>query len=348
MIIRHRIGARIAVAVTAAVVVLVGMSGSVPARANPNHIDPAELDRGADPGVAYLVGDTIHDGHRRVAATRLGEHHDLWTTFRGYVLDDFVQSREVFRLVFVSHGGQKRVIARRSWPTGEAISPNGRRIAWGQAMGRLGPPTMVKVGNPNSGRVLASRRFDFATVFGVTRSRVLLTLRDKHAETTWWWNYERDTLSLVSSQPARRADLRHDRIVLGTGPEDSFCNRVAPLSVPEQTLWASCGIGPRRWSPDGARALATHTYFDESGTDRWLTTRDRTGQRLGHVNGRLDWDSTWEDNHHFLTVAQSGKKAAIIRCTVGGRCERASSLWGVAWNGYPPYYVAPPVVLPDN
>lgn len=350
MTVQPRIRRSLAAAASAATVALVALSGSVPVQANPSRLDPATLGRGADPFVPYLVGDTIRDGHRQVAATRRGDHYRLWTTTRGYVLDDFVQSSEVFRLVFVGHGGQQRVIARRSWPTGEAVSPSGRRIAWGKAVGRLGPPTVVTVGNPNDGRVVASRRFHFATVFAVTGSRVLLTLRGRNTpETTWWWNYRRDTLSQVSSQPARRVDVRHDRIVLGTGSEDSFCNRVAPLSRPEQTLWASCRIGPRSWSPDGARALATHTYFDETGTDRWLTVRDRTGKRLGRVDGRLDWDSVWEDDRHFLTVAQGDNgSAAVIRCTVAGRCERASPLWDVPWHGYPPFYLAPPVVLPDN
>jgi hypothetical protein len=340
----------VVVGVTAGALGLVAVGGPAPASAVPDRLDPATLARGTDPGVAHLVGDTIVDGDRRVAATTLGEHGDLWTTSRGYVVDDVVQGRETFRLVYVSRSGEKRVIARRSWPTGTAVSPGQRRIAWGKALGRLGPPTVVKVANPDTGRVLASRRFHFATVFAVSDRRVLLTLRAKGGpETTWWWDYRNDTLSQVSIEPARRADLRHDRVVLATGAEDSFCNRVARLSSPERTLWASCAVAPHAWSPSGRRATATHTYFDETGTDRWLTVRDRTGDRVGRVTGRLDWDTAWEDDRHFLTMAQNGHgQAAVVRCTVGGTCERASRLWDVGWDGYPPYYLAPPVVLSGN
>jgi hypothetical protein len=340
----------LAVALTAAAAALLAASGLVPAAANPDHVDPAALRRGPDPQVAHLVGDTIVDGHRRVAATTRGEHDSLWTTARGYVVDDVGPGGKVFRLVHLGPGGHRRVIAHREWPTGTAVSADGRRIAWGKALGRLGPPTVVRVADPDTGRVLATRRFHFATVFAVSESGVLLTKRAKSGpETTWWWDYRRDTVSGVSDQPARRVDLQHDRIVLGTGPEDSFCIRVAPLSDPARTLWASCRLAPHTWSPSGARATATHTYFDETGTDRWLTVRDRSGQRLGSVNGRLDWDTAWEDDRHVLTMAQNGDgKAAVIRCTVGGRCERASRLWDVGWDGYPPYYLAPPVVLSRN
>lgn len=326
-------------------------SSTTPARiGTPSYLDPAKLSRGPDPRVAYLMGDTIVDGPRRIAATRLGDHWRLWTTARGYVLVDFVDSRNGFRLVYVSRSGAKRVIARRGpvqFETGTAVSPSRRRIAWG-----TGRPRVVTVANPDSGRVLARRRLpQFATVIAVSDSRVLLSLTGTLSEArSWWWDYRQNTLTQFSAEDVIRADIRRDRIVLTTGPEDRFCNRVAPLSNPERTLWSSCRISPRAWSPDGKRALATWTYFDENGTDRWLTVRDRTGERLGRVTGRLDWDAVWEDDWHFLTKAQSNRGiAAVIRCTVRGRCERASRIWDTGWDGrYPPFYLSPPVVLSSN
>lgn len=322
------------------------LSGPVPAQARPGYLDPATLSRGPDPRVAHLVGDTIVDGPRRVPATRLGDHWDLWTTRRGYLLNDYVERRDAFRLVYVSRSGDKRLIDRRRGPADVAVSPSRRRVAWGQ--GRA----PVAVADPDTGRVLARRDFpEYATVVAVSEARVLLTLQPREAPTTtWWWDYRRDVLSQLSGEAAVRADIRHDRVVFWTGPEDRFCNRVAPLSRPDRTLWSSCRVGPRAWSPDGRRALATWTYFDENGTDRWLTVRDRTGDRLGgRVTGRLDWEAVWEDDRHFLTAVQSNQGiAAVIRCTVGGRCDRASRLWDVGWDGYPPFYLPPPVVLTNN
>ncbi len=344
---RHGTLARVlAVTALTALTVVTLLSGPVPARVRtPHFIDPAQLSRGPDPRVAHLIGDTIVDGHRRVPATRLGDHWGLWTTARGYVVNDYVEARRVFRLVYVSRSGDKRLIARRGNPAGVAVSPSRRQIAWGQ--GRA----PVRVADPDTGRVIARRMFlEYANVVAVSGTRVLLTLQPKEAPaTTWWWDYRRNVLSRLSDQGAVGADIRHDRIVLRTGTDGRFCNRVAPLSQPDRTLWSSCRTGPRAWSPDGRRALATWTYFDELGTDRWLTVRDGTGERVARVTGRLDPDAVWEDDRHFLTMAQSNRGiAAVIRCTVRGRCERASRLWDVGWDGYPPFYVSPPVVLADN
>ena len=326
------------------------LAAPAPGWANPGHVDPASLPRGGDPRVAHLVADEIRDGDRRVPATTRGEHVDLWVAARGYVLTDWVQATERYRLTFVAPGGRQRLLARPARLAGAAVSPGGRRLAWAEERGRLGPPTVVTVVRPATGAVLASRRFHLAHVVAVSGSRVLLTLRSRDtAEATWWWDYRLDTLAQVSGDAARRADLRHDRVVLATGAEDSFCSRVAPLSDPAATLWSSCRVAPYRWSPGGGRALATHTYFDESGTDRWLTVGDRTGARLGLVAGRLGWGPAWEDNRHVLLLAQGDRgDAAVLRCTVAGRCERASRTWDVGWHGYPPYYLAPPVVLARN
>jgi hypothetical protein len=354
MTIQHTIGGTLVAVVTSAALALAALSGSAPAVANPNHVDPATLSRGPDPKAVYLVNDTIIDGSRRIPATVRGDHWDLWATARGYVLHDIVQdgNTSLDRLVYVDRLGDKRLIARMQADLfGTAVSPSRQRIAWRRIAWREpGNPAVVTVANPDTGRVLAHRRFAIAEVVAVSDRRVLLNLKERDTPwTAWWWDYRRDTLSQVSRSRAVRADIRHDRIVLATGPEDSFCNRIAPLSHPERTLWESCRIGPRSWSPDGRRALATWTYFDETGTDRWLTVRDRTGARLGQVNGRLDWDAVWEDDRHFLTMAQSRDTAAVIRCTVAGRCERAGELWRVPWDGhYPPYYAPPPVLLPEN
>lgn len=341
---------RAALALVVAMAGLVAASAAVPAQGDTKNVDPAALARGANAAVAHLVRNTIRDGGREVAATRRGKHLDLWTVRRGYVLNDWVRRAQRYRLVHVDRAGHKRLVARMRDQTGIAVSSGGRRIAWGEARGELGPPMVVRVANPNTGRILAGRRFYWGFVAAVSKERVLLTRRGPDTRaTTWWWNYRTDRMSKVSNQAAIRADLEHNRVVLATGPADSFCNRVAPLAHPTRTLWRSCRITPHDWTPRGGRALATHTYFDDAGTDRWLVVGDRTRRRVGRVTGRLDWDAVWEDDRHFLTMAQSDAgKAAVIRCTVAGRCERASRLWHLRRPDYQPNYIAPPVVLAGN
>lgn len=313
-------------------------------------VDPSTLGRGENPTVAYLVRDTIRDGDLRVPATTRGHHEELWTVAGGYLLDDQVGPRDVHRLVYVARSGAKRTIARHRWPTGTVVSPDGRWISWGEALGRdpgPAPPALVTVARPRSGRVVASRRFHWATVLAVSGHRVLLTRMGRNERwTTWWWNFRRDTMSRLSPDLGVRASLAHRRLVLGVGEQDAFSYRVAPLDRPRRTLWNAPLNSPRSWSPDGTRTLATHNYLDDTGTTRWDVRTDRTGQRLLRVTGRLDWTAVWEDDSHFLVIAQGDDgAAAVVRCSVGGDCERASRVWALEVPDYLPNYIAPPVLL---
>jgi hypothetical protein len=341
---------RILAALTTSAAALALGASAIPAQANPNHVDPAALDRGAAPRIAHLVNNVIHDGDRKIRVRRASMHLDLWTTARGYVVTDQVDNDNYrMRITAVSNSGDRKVIGRLSWLEGSAVSPQGTRMAWGEAQGDLGEPVIVTVVDPHTGAVKARRSFERAEVIAVSGRRVLLTRPGYRRDIkTWWWNYRDNTTRKISDQYARRADIRHDRIVFAPGSGVPDCNRVARLSRPGITLWRDCNITPHAWSPNGEQALATHIYFDVAGTDRWVTVDGRTGEKGGRVNGRLDWDVAWESNRHFLTMAQGDDgNAAIIRCTPSGSCERASRVWDLEIDP-DAYYVAPPVVLSSN
>jgi hypothetical protein len=349
MTVRRSIRTRLALtAATAAGVVAATVAGA--AQALPPHVvDPATLARGANPSVPYMVRNTIHDGDLTVRSYAAGRPLDLWSTARGYVVRTWYQRQREFVIAFVDQAGTGLIGSSRG-DAGVAVSPDGRRMAWGKGTNELRTPTVVRVTNPNTGRVLARHSFPWATVLAVTEHRVLLTrLSARTPKTTWWWNYETDTLRKLSDRGALRADVTHDRVVFESGPPDSFCNRVAPLSHPRRTLWRSCALAPHDWSPSGRRVLATFTYFDDAGTARWVTFADPSTKRLGRIDGRFGWDGVFEDDTHFLVVAENAKgQAAIVRCTLAARCERASRIWEMGPVDYQPNYVAPPVVLPNN
>ncbi|HET8604612.1 MAG TPA: hypothetical protein VFM09_11835 [Marmoricola sp.] len=324
----------------------------VPAGAAGGAVDPAALPRGADPAVAYLVHDTIRDGALRVPATRRGHHNALWVVAGGYVVRDYnVGRRHLVRVVFISRTGARREIARsRDWiPV--AVAPSGRRLAFQRPADPTLQRAFVTVENPRSGHVVARREFRLGNLVALAAGRVLLGRRlHWHHPATVWWNYRRGSVRRLYHQAAIGADVRHDKVVFNTSSVADFCNRVAVLSRPARTLWRSCAIYPHQWSPDGRRAIATHTYFDAAGTDRWWVVDGRTAQRQAMITGRLDWNAVWEDNQHFLTSAQSDAgKAAVIRCDLAGSCERASRLWDVPLPAEPSlYYAPPPVVLAQN
>ena len=337
----------VALLAAAAGLVAFGIPGA--ALQAPDAVEPAALPRGGNPRVVHVVEATIRDGDLRVAATR--RHHvALWSTAKGYLLKDAGSQpdRIAYRLVHVDRDGARHVLSRMVRSV--AVSPDGTRVAWSVDLGRDGSPAQVTVAVADTGRVIASRRFhDGIQVTAMTRHRVLLSRLFTYRHGTSWWNLDRDRLRRISDLSAVGADLRHDRLVLDIPRDAPACNMVAPLSHPSRELWRSCRIYPHAWSPDGEHVLATHTYFDDSGTDRWLVIDSTTRERVGRVLGRLDWDAAWEDDGHFLTKAQSASgEAAVIRCTLDGRCERASRLWDLGPVDYQPFYVSPPVVLPSN
>ncbi|GAA1159191.1 hypothetical protein [Nocardioides aquiterrae] len=320
--------------------------------AAPSPVDPAALSRGADPTVVHLVRDTIHDGALRVPATERGRHDALWVVSGGYLLRDYnVGHPHHVVVVFVDPAGARRVVARsRDW-IDVAASPSGERVATEHATGPGLLRSVVTVSDPATGRVVASRTMRLVTLAAVTDHRVLLGKRARwHDPATVWWNYDRDRRWRLYDEAALGADVRHDRVVFDRTDRGEFCLRVAVLSRPGHTLWRGCGRYPHQWSPDGSLALASWSYFDAAGTDRWWVVDGRTGAPRSMITGRLDWDAVWEDDTHFLTLAQGEEGgAAIIRCDLDGVCERASRIWDVPVPEEPSlYYAPPPVVLAGN
>lgn len=325
---------------------------AVPAPAGPAHLDPAALQRGEDPAVPYLVRNTIRDGALRVPATRGGDHQALWVVAGGYVARDVnVGPRHLTRVVYIARDGSRRVVSRSADFVTVAVSGSGRRVAVQHQSGSTGLRTRVTVFRARSGQVVASRELRLARLVAVTDRRVLVGLRAHwHHPATVWWNYGSGRTHRLYHQAAVGADVRHDKVIFERSTVGESCNRVAVLSRPARTLWHGCRIYPHQWSPNGRHALATHTYFDAAGTDRWWVVAGRTAVREARITGRLDWNAVWEDDTHFLTVAQSDAgKAAIIRCTLAGSCERASRLWDDPVPADPSvFYASPPVVLAER
>jgi hypothetical protein len=347
---RSRATRLLAVASAAAAALALGPALAAPAQAKPAHLDPAALARGADPQIPYLLGNTLHDGDRTVRVAKAPNHIALYETRRGYVVvDNLPRAKRTFRITSISDSGRRKVIARPEASYTTALSPFGNRLAWSDRISDLSGRSIVKVVDPHTGRRVARRAFRNADVLAVTANRVLITrtLPGGNEAVTLWWNYRRDRVRQVAPQQGLHADVRNDVLALSR-PFAGACARVVRLSRPERQLYRNCRIDPHTWSPNGRHAMATNIYFDAPGTDRWVVTDARTGEPRARVTGRLDWDVAWEDNRHFLTMAQSDQgKAAVIRCDLQARCERAGRLWDRAVNE-DEYFVGPPVLLASN
>jgi hypothetical protein len=341
---------RLGLSLVAACATAAALLTQASARAEVDSIAPSSLPRGADPQVAFLVHDVIRDGDLRIPVSGKGKHDALWEVAGGYVLRDVnVAPGSRTRLTFVSDTGARREIARaRDWLT-VAVSADGRRIAYQRTMSRTGELTVVTVEKPRSGRILARHRFRLAVVVALDAERVLLGMRANWRDpASVWWHYRAGRTQRWYDQAAVSADIPHDRVVFDWQGGGEFCTRVASLRHPRRTLWRSCRMRPHQWSPDGTRALATHAYFDAPGTTRWWVIGGSSPERELTVAGRLDWHAVWEDDGHFLTLAQGDDGlAAIVRCDLTGSCERASRTWEMPLDP-DLYYTSPPVTLAEE
>ncbi len=311
-------------------------------------LDPGSLERGADPSLPYLVNDQIRDGDIRINVASQPNHLSLWETAGGYLLLDQLFSTGQMRLTAYDRDGESRVIA-----SGEildvVVSEDKRRIAVVDDLnGGLGP-FAVKVVNPTTGNEFGARHFGYADAIALDGERVFLNRRDGGDIVSGTWKYETNVVKTLAQRQLLDADLRQRILVfagIGSGGGEG-CARVTWMGE-SQALWRACQFEPVDWSRDGRHALATWDYFDMAGTDRWLTVDGRNGERTGRVSGRLDWIAVWESNNRFLTIAQGDDgQTAIVRCTVGGACERASRTWD---RPVVPdlYYNAPPVLIAEN
>lgn len=212
----------------------------------PPHLDPAALHRGPNSRIVYLIRDTIRDGKQRIAAPTWGSHEALWKTSAGYLLRDRRGSQ--IRLVFVDPRGNKRVLARSPGFIGTAVSLTARLVAWDKDVDDEGVRKVVKIANPDTGRVLASHRFRRASVVAVNRSWVLIAqgIRTPAAR-TFWWNYKEDVRSHVYDQAAIGVDLRHAVPPRpgGPGPQHRRAARPAAASaIPSTPRPAGSGTRP--------------------------------------------------------------------------------------------------------
>ena len=336
--------------VAAACAVSLALAPLTPSHADPDDLLPSALALGPEPALAHIVHDVLRDGERRIGLPARGQHEALWEVVGGYVVRTIdVGPRHRSRVLFVADTGERRELARsRGW-IAVAVSTDRRRVAHHRTVSRTGERTVVTVTEPTSGRVVGQRRFRLATLVAVDGDRVLLGRRLNWRDpASAWWNYRADRVRRWYGQAAVSADLAHDRAVFDRQSAGEFCLRVALVSEPGHTLWRSCRVRPHRWSPDGSRALATHAYFDAAGTTRWWVLAGNGPVREATFAGRLDWHAVWEDDTHFLTIAQGDDgQAAIVRCDVTGACERASRTWSLPLDP-DLFYASPPVVLAEH
>jgi hypothetical protein len=291
------------------------------ARATPSSgLDPTTLPRGADPAVTWLGGTVMHTrgGRERglpipaakAGVTRfLGRSRHSWVV--GILGGPYVASTKVVR---IHHGRYRTVVTVPSYydrPT-YLLTRHGDRL--------------FTVDYDRGGSEVTAYDLDghvLGHLGGALGVQPLDAAGDAlylgaHGTERWQPGDGRATLATYGGL----VDVPRDVVFVGrdkgVGPTS--------LSHPGEPAWSVRGFAPRSVSPDG-QWVAGYTAASITGRHRRLVVRSMVDGSPQPTTGLLqepDAALGWEDGGHLLVGVHSSRGNALLRCDVGGSCERAT------------------------
>lgn len=287
--------------------------------------------RGAKPKVAFYDrrSHRIHEGDRSIRVRFPGFVTQLATVRGGYVLVNQrsdLNARTTFR--FVNTSGRSRIVGHGWFAYLTAVSADGRRIAFSTGGARR--TSVVRVSDGKT----ASRLFPGGgEVVALGRVRALVTVGSR----TWWWTPRTGRVTHYSGDQAYAADPTARRVAMLQGDTSrTYVGSFPRGSRPQWRLPDAERVG--RFADDHRRVLTLGHRAGRRTEGSYTLLRVRTTQ-TGVVRrtfvGRLDpvQDPRWEDPTTFLALVKARHqrrgtvREAWLRCTVGGRCERASMVF---------------------
>lgn len=290
-------------------------------------IRPGALDRGPRAAVPHTVGRTIHAGGDRIR-TDLAHRPTLeGRSKQGFVVKTIAPGGGPARLWNIHRDGSKTFLARlpRTWQAVE-VSTDGSRVAYSWA-----PRNRVKVSVllTRSGRRIDTAVFPnrFTELVGFGKRRTLMARWRPGA--TFWYSPATGNRQRIANKDTWQADVQRNRIALAIpvsrGGYDGVCLRYSKLSAPRQQLWYSCKQKPVAWAGRGGKVLTTNIASDGLGPTAFQVRRSG-GKLLRTYRADLFGSARFSGKNTVLFSAQGPRKAALVRCVVGGSCERATRL----------------------
>ena len=275
---------------------------------------PIALPRGADPAVVWMSGRTVHTADGRaetlpIPASHapylrlLGKRHGAWI-----VLDNTEATVKVLSI----KGQRVRTIWRHvvyDPGTVYALARGGDEVVqWFTDRGDRTAATVFDL----RGHHVATRHFGAGLILDFAGDTLLLGFGK-----TFSWRPGSAPARIAGS--ASWADAQRDVLFVDdadykTGP--------TTLSAPGVPAWTAPFL-PRAISPDGAWVAGL------SGSE--LVVRSMATGAKAPVSGlRLAPDAalTWEPGGALLAQVRSTSGDALVRCTTGGACERATDPLG--------------------
>jgi hypothetical protein len=278
-------------------------------------INAGTLPMGPPPSVPYLVGRTIHAGHRRipvrVPATDAGHLQLLGLTPKGWAVVGWSE-----RLLLVTAKRTTKVFRVTEWdPFTNAwyLSRDHRRIVTAVEEDQAGTDIQVWHLDGRKGPHTFSENDAYPSDIDGHR----MVLQEDGATRLWAWGHKPRKIA-GSSQ---LAGLDQDLLFIGgyqrSGPTS--------LSHPGIPPWKT-GFAPIAMSPDG-RAVLTERSGAGSGYafPGVVVLGLERGRSLG------SWDVSglsqsrvvvWETDRTVLLGVQTSLGQTLVRCRLGGGCER--------------------------
>ena len=302
-------------------------------RAPRTELYPRTAARGPNPRVAYYDrrSHRIHEGTRSVPVRFPGLFMQLADVRGGWVTvnqESDLAATTTFR--FVNRLGRSRVLAREPYANLNAVSADGRRIALSTAGARR--TLVVRVADG----AVASREFKGGgRVAALGRVRALVATGTGSV----WWTPRSRTVTHYSGDQPYAADTTTRRVALLRGDTaETYVGSYPRGSRPRWELPDGERVG--RFSADDRHVLTLGHRASDPGGPVYTLLRTRSTQR-GVVRrtylGRLDpvQDPRWETPTTLLALVRQARAhhgtvmEAWLRCTVKGRCERASMVFEV-------------------
>ncbi|MDN5852526.1 MAG: hypothetical protein L0K86_06695 [Actinomycetia bacterium] len=290
--------------------------------------DPTELRKGKTQA-AYVDRKMLHDGKKKL---KLNVPHDVWDAYhlkRGYLIETD-DPKTGWGVIYYRVGPKGKVTKLRRFPKGVwsvHIDSGGRKVAIEtESFSSSG----ITVFNAFTNKTIRRKKIGKHDVLNYVKGRVLLTRGVDRSKLSWYRPRANTTRKIGSVAGwARYADPGINVIGLGAGPGGS-CYDVRRFKAPRERLWRFCskkGIpNGIQFSPNGKYMLTTVSVHDRPKLDTVVIRRVKNGSVVRKFKARMFSGSVWENGHTFVVEAAAHKKAARVRCTVGGKCRRVSRL----------------------
>lgn len=311
-------------------------------------LDPLRLPRGADAGIDHLQDGVIHTASGR--SLRVGVPHGLdQLALLGRSGGAWLVAWGTASTRTGYHYGVSRV---RSGHAPVAV-PKQREGSYGDdfhgwrldrdggvlvstTFDRGGSTTYVQ--DTDTGKVLGSRYSGYySTPYDVAGGHVA-TIAETDSGGSRVVDWVPRTSETVIARRAAFVDLQRDLAFVRVQGRDYGPTSV---SAPAAPAW-SAPFAPLDISPDGGRALGlriSRSSFDDRGVVEVRSMTDGSlldAIALGDHVTMDNWSITtsheqtlrWEDDSHYVVQMPVRGGAVLVRCRVGGRCERASAVGG--------------------